>query len=167
MSRSAEAVKRVIKAYDVRGLVGTEIDEQFVTDVGGAFARLVRDGDRPGAQKVAIGYDMRSSSPTLAAAFANGVAAQGLDVVRIGLASTDQLYFASGVLDCPGAMFTASHNPASYNGIKLCRAGAKPVGKDTGLAAISDEVINGVPTREGSPGSLSDRDLLDDYGQFL
>ena len=76
---------------------------------------------------------MRASSPSLAAAFADGVMAQGLDVVRIGLASTDQLYFASGLLDCPGAMFTASHNPAAYNGIKLCRAGAKPVGKDTGL----------------------------------
>ncbi len=167
MSRSAAAVNRVIKAYDVRGLVGTEIDEQFVADVGGAFARLVRDGDQPGAEQIAIGYDMRSSSPSLAAAFADGVVAQGLDVIRIGLASTDQLYFASGVLDCPGAMFTASHNPASYNGIKLCRAGAKPVGKDTGLSAISDEVINGVPAGEGQPGSLSDRDLLGDYGRFL
>jgi phosphomannomutase len=106
MSRSAAAVDRIIKAYDVRGLVGTEIDEQFVADVGGAFARLVRDGDQPGAKQVAIGYDMRSSSPSLAAAFADGVVAQGLDVIRIGLASTDQLYFASGVLDCPGAMFT-------------------------------------------------------------
>ena len=167
MSRSAAAVNRVIKAYDVRGLVGTEIDEQFVADVGGAFARLVRDGDGPGARQIAIGYDMRSSSPSLAAAFADGVAAQGLDVIRIGLASTDQLYFASGVLDCPGAMFTASHNPATYNGIKLCRAGAKPVGKDTGLGTISDEVINGVPAGVGPPGSLGDRDLLGDYGHFL
>ena len=133
MSRPAAAVHRVIKAYDVRGLVGEEIDEQFVADVGGAFARLVRDGDPGGASQVVIGYDMRASSPSLAAAFAEGVVAQGLDVIRIGLASTDQLYFASGLLDCPGAMFTASHNPAAYNGIKLCRAGAKPVGKDTGL----------------------------------
>src|ERR1700712_4104716 len=167
MSQSAAAVNRVIKAYDVRGLVGTEIDEQFVADVGGAFARLVRDGDGPGARQVAIGYDMRSSSPSLAAAFADGVAAQGLDVIRIGLASTDQLYFASGVLDCPGAMFTASHNPATYNGIKLCRAGAKPVGKDTGLGTISDEVINGVPAGDRPRGSISDRDLLGDYGLFL
>ena len=129
MSRPAAAVHRVIKAYDVRGLVGEELDEGFVADVGGAFARLVRDG----ASQVVIGHDMRASSPSLAAAFAEGVTAQGLDVVRIGLASTDQLYFASGLLDCPGAMFTASHNPAAYNGIKLCRAGAKPVGKDTGL----------------------------------
>ncbi|WP_273732685.1 phosphomannomutase/phosphoglucomutase [Mycolicibacterium septicum] len=164
MSRPAAAVHDVIKAYDVRGLVGSQIDEAFVTEVGGAFARLVRG---EGATQVAIGYDMRASSPTLAAAFADGVTAQGLDVVRIGLASTDQLYFASGLLDCPGAMFTASHNPAAYNGIKLCRAGAKPVGKDTGLSVISDEVIAGVPAYDGPAGALSDRDVLDDYGSFL
>ena len=133
MSRPAAAVHRVIKAYDVRGLVGEEIDERFVADVGGAFARLVRDEGET-VEQVVIGHDMRASSPALAAAFADGVVSQGLDVVRIGLASTDQLYFASGLLDCPGAMFTASHNPAAYNGIKLCRAGAKPVGKDTGLS---------------------------------
>ncbi len=146
MSRPAAAVHRVIKAYDVRGLVGTEIDESFVDDVGAAFARLMRG---EGARQVVIGYDMRDSSPSLAAAFGDGVNGQGLDVVRIGLASTDQLYFASGLLDCPGAMFTASHNPAAYNGIKLCRAGAKPVGADTGLTAISDDVIAGVPPHDG------------------
>lgn len=167
MSRPAAAVNRVIKAYDVRGLVGDEIDEQFVAEVGGAFARLVRDEGRPGANRVAVGYDMRASSPSLAAAFAEGVMAQGLNVTRIGLASTDQLYFASGRLDCPGAMFTASHNPATYNGIKLCRAGAKPVGKDTGLTAISEEVINGVPAFDGAPGIITDRDVLTDYGDFL
>ena len=150
MPRPAAAVQRVIKAYDVRGLVGEEIDEAFVSDVGAAFARLVRDG----ATQVVIGHDMRASSPALSEAFAEGVLAQGLDVVRIGLASTDQLYFASGLLDCPGAMFTASHNPAAYNGIKLCRAGAKPVGKDTGLSAISDEVIAGVPQWDGPRLSL-------------
>ena len=163
MSRPAEAVQRVIKAYDVRGLVGEEIDEAFVRDVGSAFARLVRDG----VTQVVIGHDMRASSPMLSDAFAEGVTAQGLDVVRIGLASTDQLYFASGMLDCPGAMFTASHNPAAYNGIKLCRAGAKPVGKDTGLTVISDEVIAGVPEYDGPTGSISDRDVLADYGKFL
>ncbi|BBY28645.1 phosphomannomutase/phosphoglucomutase [Mycolicibacterium sediminis] len=167
MSRTAAAVHRVIKAYDVRGLVGEQIDEAFVRDVGGAFARLVRDETSPGPSQVVIGYDMRESSPSLASAFADGVVAQGLDVVRIGLASTDQLYFASGVLDCPGAMFTASHNPAAYNGIKLCRAGAKPVGKDTGLTAISDEVIAGVPTFDGTPGTITDRDVLSEYGDFL
>ena len=163
MSRPAAAVHHVIKAYDVRGLVGEEIDEGFVADVGGAFARLVR-GD---ASKVVIGHDMRASSPSLAAAFAEGVMAQGLDVVHIGLASTDQLYFASGLLDCPGAMFTASHNPAAYNGIKLCRAGAKPVGKDTGLTQISEEIIAGVPQFDGPRGSSSERDVLGEYGDFL
>jgi len=163
MSRPAAAVHRVIKAYDVRGLVGEEIDEGFVADVGGAFARLMRDG----ASQVVIGHDMRSSSPSLAAAFAEGVMAQGLDVVHIGLASTDQLYFASGLLDCPGAMFTASHNPAAYNGIKLCRAGAKPVGKDTGLTQISEGIIAGVPEFDGPRGSSSQRDVLGEYGEFL
>src|ERR1700736_381806 len=164
MSRPAAVVHRVIKAYDVRGLVGDEIDESLVTEVGAAFARLLRDeGD--GAERVAVGYDMRASSPSLAAAFAEGVMAQGLDVVRIGLASTDQLYFAAGLLDCPGAMFTASHNPAAYNGIKLCRAGAKPVGKDTGLTAISEDIIAGVPVFDGPRGTISDRDLLADYGE--
>ena len=163
MSRPAEAVQRVIKAYDVRGLVGEQIDEQFVAEVGAAFARLVRDR----ATQVVIGHDMRESSPVLSAAFAEGVMDQGLDVVRIGLASTDQLYFASGLMDCPGAMFTASHNPAAYNGIKLCRAGAKPVGKDTGLTTISDEVIAGVPDHDGPRGTASDRDVLADYGDFL
>ena len=164
MARPAAAVHRVIKAYDVRGLVGDELDESFVADVGAAFARMVRD---EGASQVAIGHDMRASSPSLAAAFAEGVASQGLDVVRIGLASTDQMYFASGLMDCPGAMFTASHNPAAYNGIKLCRAGAKPVGKDTGLSTVTDDVIAGVPGYDGPPGSLVDRDVLADYGEFL
>jgi phosphomannomutase len=166
MSRPATVVHRVIKAYDVRGLVGDELDESFVTDVGAAFARLVREEDM-GAERVAIGHDMRLSSPALAAAFAAGVRSQGLDVVRIGLASTDQLYFASGLLNCPGAMFTASHNPAAYNGIKLCRAGAKPVGRETGLATISEDVIAGVPRYDGPSGDIADRDVLADYGKFL
>ncbi|WP_027500196.1 phosphomannomutase/phosphoglucomutase [Rhodococcus sp. UNC363MFTsu5.1] len=163
MSRPAESVHAVIKAYDVRGVVGEQIDVDFVRDVGGAFARLVRDD----AGRVVIGYDMRESSPELANAFAEGVTAQGLDVVLIGLASTDQLYFASGLLDCPGAMFTASHNPAKYNGIKLCRAGAKPVGQDTGLATISAEVIAGVPGFDGEAGSVSEQDVLTEYADFV
>ncbi|AQA22456.1 phosphoglucomutase/phosphomannomutase, alpha/beta/alpha domain III family protein [Rhodococcus sp. MTM3W5.2] len=163
MARPAESVHAVIKAYDVRGVVGEQIDVDFVRDVGGAFARLVRAG----ADRVAIGYDMRESSPELANAFAEGVTAQGLDVVLIGLASTDQLYFASGLLDCPGAMFTASHNPAKYNGIKLCRAGAKPVGQDTGLATISAEVIEGVPGYDGEAGSVSEQDVLAEYADFV
>ena len=167
MSRPAEVVHRVIKAYDVRGLVGDEIDESLTADIGAAFARLMR---AEGARQAVIGYDMRDSSPSLAAAFAAGVTSQGLDVVRIGLSSTDQLYFASGLLDCPGAMFTASHNPAAYNGIKLCRAGAKPVGADTGLRVISDELIGGPPgdaTYDGRPGTITDRDVLGEYGEFL
>src|SRR6476620_9682172 len=164
MSRPAAAVHRVIKAYAIRGLVGGEIDDAFVADVGAAFARMVRD---EGARQVAIGYDMRASSPTLAAAFADGATSQGLDVVRIGLASTDQLYFASGLLDCPGAMFTASHNPAAYNGIKLCRAAALPVGSDTGLKAISEDLIAGVPAHTGPTGAITDKDVLADYGVYL
>src|SRR5689334_23184123 len=164
MSRPAAVLNRVIKAYDVRGLVGEEIDESLVTDVGAAFARLMRAED---ARQIAVGYDMRDSSPSLAAAFAAGVTAQGLDVVRIGLASTDELYFASGLLNCPGAMFTASHNPAKYNGIKMCRAGAKPVGQDTGLAVISAEVVSGVPAYDGPAGTASTKDVLEEYASYL
>ncbi|MDH6677712.1 phosphomannomutase [Rhodococcus sp. LBL1] len=169
MARSVESVNAVIKAYDVRGVVGEQIDADFVRDVGASFARLVRDEQTGGERvtRIAIGHDMRDSSPELSRAFAEGVTAQGLDVVHIGLASTDQLYFASGVLDCPGAMFTASHNPAKYNGIKLCRAGAKPVGQDTGLAVIAGEVAEGVPAYDGPAGSVSEDDVLDQYASFV
>jgi len=169
MPRPAAEVRRVIKSYDVRGLVGVELDEGFVADVGAAFARMLGDESRGDDTEiwVAIGHDMRASSPALAAAFAEGVTGQGLDVVRIGLASTDQLYFASGLLNCPGAMFTASHNPAAYNGIKLCRAHAKPVGEDSGLAGIRDAVIAGVPAYGGPRGQIHDQDVLADYSTFL
>ena len=126
-------LSQIIKAYDVRGVVGEQIDTAVVAAIGAALARLLRS---EGAERVVIGHDMRDSSPELSRAFAAGVTGQGLDVVHIGLASTDMLYFASGTLDAPGAMFTASHNPARYNGIKLCRAGASPIGQDTGLSAI-------------------------------
>lgn len=164
LARAAEFVNSIIKAYDVRGVVGEQIDAGFVRDVGASFARLMR---AEGAERVVIGHDMRESSPALSAAFADGVLAQGLDVVHIGLASTDQLYFASGRLGCPGAMFTASHNPAAYNGIKLCRANALPVGQDTGLATIAAEVTAGVPAFDGPRGSASETDLLADYAGFL
>lgn len=167
MARTAESVHALIKAYDVRGVVGEQLDSDFVRDVAGAFARLVRQDPTQNATRVVIGHDMRSSSPDLAAAFADGVTAQGLDVVLIGLASTDELYFASGLLDCPGAMFTASHNPARYNGIKMCRAGAKPVGQDTGLATIADEVVSGVPGHDGAAGTVTEQDVLGDYADFL
>lgn len=164
VARSAESVNAVIKAYDVRGVVGDQIDARFTRDVGASFARLMR---AEGATRVVIGHDMRESSPELAAAFAAGVTAQGLDVTHIGLASTDELYFASGRFGCPGAMFTASHNPARYNGIKLCRANALPVGQDTGLATIKDELVAGVPEYDGEPGGIDTVDLLDDYAEFL
>ncbi|WP_315770282.1 phosphomannomutase/phosphoglucomutase [Rhodococcoides kroppenstedtii] len=164
MARSADLVTAVIKAYDVRGVVGEQIDEDFVRDVGASFARLVGS---EGADRVVVGHDMRDSSPALAAAFADGVVARGLDVVHIGLASTDQLYFASGRFDCPGAMFTASHNPARYNGIKLCRAGAKPVGQDSGLATITADVIEGMPAADGPRGEITTRDVLGDYAEFV
>ena len=159
----AELVPAVIKAYDVRGLVGAQLDATFVRDVGASFARLVR----PDATRMVVGHDMRDSSPSLSAAFADGVVSQGVDVVLIGLASTDQLYFASGLLDCPGAMFTASHNPARYNGIKLCRAGAKPVAQDSGLATISAELVAGIPDFIGPSGTVSEIDVLGDYAAFL
>lgn len=164
MARTAESVSAVVKAYDVRGLVGEQLDAGFVRDVGASFARLMRDG---GATRIVVGHDMRASSPELSQAFAAGVTAQGLDVVHIGLASTDQLYFASGILEAPGAMFTASHNPARYNGIKLCRAGAKPVGQETGLATIAAELVAGVPDFDGAPGTVTERDVLADYAAFV
>jgi phosphomannomutase len=151
----------IVKAYDIRGVVGAQLDADVVRDIGAAFARLV------GGAAVVVGHDMRDSSPGLAAAFAEGVNGQGLDVVSIGLASTDMLYFASGHLDLPGAMFTASHNPARYNGIKLCRAGAAPVGQDSGLDRIRAEVEQGVPATDVAPGTVSERDLLGDYADYL
>ncbi|GAA4546234.1 phosphomannomutase/phosphoglucomutase [Amycolatopsis samaneae] len=153
----------IVKAYDIRGVVGEQLDAALVRDFGAAFALLVK----PDASAVVVGHDMRDSSPELSAAFADGVTSQGVDVVSIGLASTDQLYFASGSLDLPGAMFTASHNPAKYNGIKLCRAGAAPVGQDTGLAEIRDTVEQGVPAFDGARGTVSEREVLGDYAAYL
>ncbi|UJW35203.1 phosphomannomutase/phosphoglucomutase [Saccharothrix sp. AJ9571] len=154
----------IVKAYDIRGVVGEQLNADLVRDFGAAFALLVKL-DVPTA--VVIGHDMRESSPGLAAAFADGVTSQGLDVINIGLASTDQLYFASGSLNLPGAMFTASHNPAKYNGIKLCRAGAAPVGQDSGLAEIRDTVSQGVPEFAGQRGTVTERDVLADYAAHL
>ena len=158
----------IIKAYDVRGTYPDQLDEDLAHEVGGAFVRVVgaaaRDGG-PGA--VVIGHDMRPSGPSLVAAFADGVREQGCDVVLIGLASTDGLYFASGSLGLPGAMFTASHNPAQYNGIKLCRPGASPVGQDSGLRDITRMINEGVPAFDGPMGEVSERDLLADYSAYL
>ena len=152
----------IVKAYDIRGVVGEQLDADVVRAFGAAFARLVA-----GAPAIVVGHDMRDSSPGLVAAFADGVTGQGLDVVNIGLASTDMLYFASGRLELPGAMFTASHNPARYNGIKLCRAGASPVGQDSGLAEIRELAERGVPAVDGPAGSMTSRDMLADYAEYL
>ncbi|HZK31553.1 MAG TPA: phosphomannomutase/phosphoglucomutase, partial [Corynebacterium sp.] len=163
--RSRESVSAVIKAYDIRGIVGEDIDAEFVREVGGSFARMLRE---EGEKTLAVGYDMRPSSPELAESFAAGVAAEGLDVIMLGLTSTDELYYASGTLNCAGAMFTASHNPAEYNGIKLCRSGARPVSQDSGLARVIDDLVAGpAPAYSGAPGSLSERDVLADYGAYL
>jgi phosphomannomutase len=153
----------VFKAYDIRGVVGEQLDADLVRDIGAAFARQSAD-----AGGIVIGHDMRASSPGLASAFAEGVTREGVDVVMIGLASTDMLYFASGDLNLPGAMFTASHNPAKYNGIKLCRAGAAPVGQDTGLTEIQREVEAETPPSEGrTAGKLETRDMLTEYVAYL
>lgn len=162
--RNREDVEALIKAYDVRGIVGEGIDADFMRDTGAAFGRLMRS---EAAEKIVIGHDMRDSGPELAEAFAKGVLAQGVHVVMLGLTSTDQLYYASGVMDCPGAMFTASHNPAAYNGIKLCRSGARPVGQDSGLRAIIDDLVAGVPDYDGEPGALTHDDCLEGYGEYL
>ncbi|ANN15346.1 phosphomannomutase/phosphoglucomutase [Amycolatopsis orientalis] len=153
----------IVKAYDIRGVVGEQLDVALVRDLGSAFALLIKAE----SDAIVIGHDMRDSSPELSAAFADGVTSQGLDVVTIGLASTDQLYFASGSLNLPGAMFTASHNPAKYNGIKLCRSGAAPVGQDSGLAEIRDTVEQGVPAFAGQRGSVTEKDVLADYAAYL
>jgi phosphomannomutase len=157
----------IVKAYDIRGIVGDQLDAAVVWAIGGAFAQLVHP-----AEAVVVGYDMRASSPDLVAAFADGVTASGLDVINIGLASTDLLYFASGRLDLPGAMFTASHNPARYNGIKLCRAGASPIGADSGLAEIREAVERGEPAAGAAgpaprTGRVTTADLLQDYAEHL
>lgn len=154
----------VIKAYDIRGVVGETIDADFVRAVGAAFARILRG---EGETRIAVGYDMRPSSPELAAAFADGAASQGLNVTDLGLTSTDELYFVAGTEGCAGAMFTASHNPAQYNGIKLCRAGATPVSTDTGLARIAELVSAGPLEPVGEPGRVEKRDVLPAYAAYL
>ncbi|MEX3505029.1 phosphomannomutase/phosphoglucomutase [Corynebacterium sp. LK2510] len=162
--RATADIDKVIKAYDIRGLVGEQIDEDFVYDVGAAFATILTS---EGETRIAVGHDMRPSSPDFAAAFARGASEHGLDVVELGLTSTDELYFAAGTLRCAGAMFTASHNPAQYNGIKLCRAGATPVSTNTGLGQIASMLVDGIPAYNGEKGSVEKRDVLADYAAYL
>jgi phosphomannomutase len=152
---------KIFKAYDIRGVVPDELDENAAEAIGAAFVRLT------GASSIVTAHDMRTSSPGLAGAFGRGAAAQGAEVISAGLGSTDLLYYASGSLDIPGAMVTASHNPARYNGIKLCRAGARPVGADTGLAELREMVASGVPAYEGTGGGSTERDLLSGYAAHL
>ncbi|MEU6507382.1 MULTISPECIES: phosphomannomutase/phosphoglucomutase [Streptomyces] len=161
----AADLSQIVKAYDVRGVVPDQWDESLAGLFGAAFAEVT------GASAIVVGHDMRPSSPGLSRAFARGAADRGVDVTEIGLCSTDQLYYASGALNLPGAMFTASHNPAQYNGIKLCRAGAAPVGQDTGLAQIRELVEgwleSGAPEPVAEPGTLSSRETLNDYAEHL
>ncbi|WP_200307919.1 phosphomannomutase/phosphoglucomutase [Streptomyces adelaidensis] len=161
----AADLSTIVKAYDVRGVVPDQWDEPLAELFGAAFVR-VTDADA-----IVIGHDMRPSSPGLSRAFARGAAALGVHVTEIGLCSTDQLYYASGAFNLPGAMFTASHNPAQYNGIKMCRAGAAPVGQDTGLAEIRELAEawseSGAPEPAATPGTITSRDTLEDYSAHL
>jgi phosphomannomutase len=160
-------LSEIVKAYDVRGVVPDQWDEPLAELFGAAFVRVTN------ATAIVVGHDMRPSSPALSRAFGRGATEQGADVTEIGLCSTDQLYFASGQLDLPGAMFTASHNPARYNGIKMCRAGAAPVGQDSGLAEIRALVEGwsetGLPARESDAptGTITQQDVLADYATHL
>lgn len=161
----AADLSQIVKAYDVRGVVPDQWDESLAELFGAAFVTVTQ------ADAIVVGHDMRPSSPGLSAAFARGAAALGADVTLIGLCSTDQLYYASGALDLPGAMFTASHNPAQYNGIKLCRKGAAPVGQDTGLAEIRELVERwseqGGPAPAAEAGTIGERETLTDYAAHL
>ena len=155
----------IFKAYDIRGLVDVEIDVDFAFATGVAFARFLQIEREPGT--IVIGEDMRPSSPELAEAFSSGASSQGMDVIRIGLASTDMLYFASGKLGLPGAMFTASHNPAEYNGIKLCLSNARPIGKESGLVTIENFVREGSPIALRNVGVEKHRNMLEEYVDHL
>ena len=154
-------VNAIFKAYDVRGTVPDQLDEELARATGLAYVQVT------GATEVVVGYDMRPSSPGMAGAFADGATMAGADVTMIGLASTDQLYFASGHLNMGGAMFTASHNPAQYNGIKMCRALAQPIGAETGLADIRDLVISGEFAVATRVGSITEHDVLAAYAAHL
>jgi phosphomannomutase len=156
----------IFKAYDIRGTTPDQLDADGARAIGAAFARFAVD-QVGGARRVLVARDMRASGVELAAAFTAGVQSQGLDVVDLGLASTDLLYFASGKLDAPGAMFTASHNPAQYNGLKLCLPGARPIGEDSGLREIKELAAAGVPPIDGPAGGGQVLDMLHDFGAHV
>jgi phosphomannomutase len=157
----------VVKAYDIRGTVPDQLDAGLAAAVGAAFVTVLTAEAGEPPPGVVVGYDMRPSSPELARAFAAGVAGTGTDVTVIGLASTDELYCASGLLGRPGAMFTASHNPAQYNGIKMCRAFAAPVGQESGLEDIRQLLVAGFAVESTSTGTIVERDMLSDYVTHL
>jgi phosphomannomutase len=163
-----QRLQNLIKAYDVRGIVPTDLDENICYLIGKAFVEALKlrkaDG---GCGQVVIAHDMRPSGPALVKSFARGVTEQGVDVLHMGLASTDGLYFATGFLNIAGAMFTASHNPAEYNGIKLAKAGAAPVGQDSGLKEITQLVLNGIAKYSGPVGTESSKDLNTEYVKYL
>ena len=161
----SEDIPDIFKAYDIRGLVDSELSPDFAFAVGLAFARFLEIEREPST--VIIGEDMRPSSPELAEAFSAGVTSNGTNVIRIGLASTDLLYFAAGSKNLPGAMFTASHNPAAYNGIKLCFSGARPIGKETGLQTIEKFVRQGMPVAMRPVGVETSESLLEAYADHL
>jgi len=168
-ARPAATLDAIFKAYDVRGTVPDQLDPALSERIGAAFARFVLDSAAggPAPERVLVARDMRESGVDLAAAFAEGVQRQGLDVVDLGLASTDLVYFAAGHLDAPGAMFTASHNPARYNGIKMCLAGARPIGQDTGLAEIRRMTAAGVEPAPSPPGRVEAMDLLGAFADHV
>ena len=161
----SEDIPDIFKAYDIRGLVDSELSPDFAFAVGLAFAKFLEIEREPST--VIIGEDMRPSSPELAEAFSAGVTSNGTNVIRIGLASTDLLYFAAGSKNLPGAMFTASHNPAAYNGIKLCFSGARPIGKETGLQTIEKFVRQGMPVAMRPVGIETSENLLEAYADHL
>ena len=163
---------QLIKAYDVRGVVPDPFSPTVARAIGAAFAEIVVLPTAAGRPRAVLGHDMRPSGPDLVAAFAEGLTERGVDVVTIGLCSTDGLYHASGALDLPGAMFTASHNPAEYNGIKMCHAGARPVGQDSGLAAVREraaDLLAGAADVPGGAvrGAVEHREMLAEYAAFL
>ncbi|MGZ6925125.1 MAG: phosphomannomutase/phosphoglucomutase [Acidimicrobiia bacterium] len=157
----SDSLDTIFKAYDVRGVFPDEIDEGIAKKIGNAFVRFT------GASTVVVGYDMRPSSVPLSRAFIDGATMAGADVVDVGLASTDLVYFAAGSLDAPAAMFTASHNPAQYNGVKMCRAGAAPIGEATGLHQIKEAVAAGLLERAEEVGQVHQRDLLEDFAAHV
>ena len=165
MSTDPAVLDRIVKAYDIRGTTPDEMNDDVAYALGVAFADFVK------APTVLVGRDMRVTGESLAESFSRGVISRGVNVVNLGLASTDLVYFAAGSLDAPGAMFTASHNPAEYNGIKFCLSGARPVGIDTGLATIRDaakEVLAGRgPADVAAFGTIAERDMLNDFADHV